>query len=318
VSTPPLLILDVILAGLLLLLAVAALHSRSLRQSIILFIVFGLVTALAWARLKAPDVALAEAAIGSGVAGALLLAALRDRRPGSRTDTRTGRPAWQVLVVTYLVIGLTLTAAWAFLDAQTNQSGLRLGGLVQAELANSGVSNPVTAVLLNFRAYDTLLELAVLFAALLGVLVLGPERASPRIAGPIVTHLVAWLTPLLIVTAGYLLWVGAHAPGGAFQAGALLAAAGIVIRLSGNPNYGLPSGIWMRLTAVAGCGVFMFVGLASMAGDASLLQYPADWASTLILLIEVFATLSIAASLVLVYLGGQPDAWASEGERGNA
>ena len=311
-------VLDVILIALLLILAVAALHSHSLHRSIILFIVFGLVTALAWARLKAPDVALAEAAIGSGVAGALLLAALRERKPGSEAVPRRGRPSWQVLTVTYLVIGLTLTASWAFFDAHTNHSGLRVGGLVQSELVNSGVSNPVTAVLLNFRAYDTLLELAVLFAALLGVLALGPERSAPRVTSPVVTLLVAWLTPLLIVTAGYLLWVGAHAPGGAFQAGALLAAAGIIVRLSGNPNSGLPSGIWMRLIAVGGCGVFLFVGLASMGGDASLLQYPAGRASTLILLIEVFATLSIAASLLLVYLGGRPDAWARGRERGHA
>ena len=313
-----LVMLDVLLSAMLLMLAIAALHSQSLRRSIILFIVFGLVTALAWARLKAPDVALAEAMIGSGVAGALLLAALRDRKPDSKATTERGRPSWQVLTVTYLVIGLALTASWAFLDAHQNQSGPRIGALVQSELTNSGVSNPVTAVLLNFRAYDTLLELAVLSAALLGVLALGPERAAPRIAGPVVTHLVAWLAPLLIVTAGYLLWVGAHAPGGAFQAGALLAAAGIIVRLSGKPQAGLPSGIRLRLITAAGCGVFLFVGLASMSGGASLLQYPADWAGTLILLIEVFATLSIAASLLLVYLGGQPDAWASGRERGHA
>ncbi len=40
-----------------------------------MFICFGLVMALAWVRLDAPDVALAEAAIGSGLTGALLLAA---------------------------------------------------------------------------------------------------------------------------------------------------------------------------------------------------------------------------------------------------
>jgi multisubunit Na+/H+ antiporter MnhB subunit len=311
VTLDALFLLDLLLAVLLIVLAAAALHSRSLRQAVIVFVVFGLVTALAWARLKAPDVALAEAAIGSGVAGALLLAALRDRRPGRTRDATQRRPAWQVLSVTYLVIGLALTVAWAFLDAQANHGGPGLGALVQAELGNSGVSNPVTAVLLNFRAYDTLLELAVLFAALLGVLALGPERPAPRTAGLVVHHLVAWLTPLLVVAAGYLLWVGAHAPGGAFQAGALLAAAGIVVRLSGSPYIGLPSGIWMRLVAVGGCGVFMFVGLASMTGGNNLLQYPGDWAGSLILLIEIFATLSIAASLLLVYLGGQPSAWDS-------
>ena len=43
-------IILIVLVVLLLMLAVAALHGRDLHQSIVLFIVFGLVTALAWAR----------------------------------------------------------------------------------------------------------------------------------------------------------------------------------------------------------------------------------------------------------------------------
>lgn len=63
-----------------LLLAVALLWSggRSLSvdrldRAIVLFIAFGLLMALAWARLAAPDIGLAEAAIGAGLTGALLL-----------------------------------------------------------------------------------------------------------------------------------------------------------------------------------------------------------------------------------------------------
>jgi len=312
----PIILLDTLLAIILLVLAVVALHSENLRQSIFVFIVFGLVTALVWARLGAPDVALAEAAIGSGIAGALLLAALRDRQPGCEEHIEP-LPSWQVLTVTYLVIGVGLTASWAFLDAQASRSGPAIGEMVQAELAHSGVSNPVTAVLLNFRAYDTLLELAVLFAALIGVMALGPERSAPQAAGPLVSHFVAWLTPLLILAAGYLLWVGAHAPGGAFQAGALLAAGGIIVRLSGKSGI-FPKGAWLRVLAASGYGVFLFVGLAVMAGDNAFLQYPSDWAGSLILLIEIFATLSIAASLLLVYLGGYPNAWMEDKESQHA
>jgi uncharacterized MnhB-related membrane protein len=42
-------------------------------KSVVLLIAFGLLTALAWVRLAAPDIALAEAAIGAGITGALLL-----------------------------------------------------------------------------------------------------------------------------------------------------------------------------------------------------------------------------------------------------
>ena len=57
-------------------LAWRCLAAPELSTAIILFISFGLVMAIVWARLDAPDVALAEAAIGAGVTGALLLAAL--------------------------------------------------------------------------------------------------------------------------------------------------------------------------------------------------------------------------------------------------
>jgi energy-converting hydrogenase B subunit D len=68
------LFLDTALAAIVLWLAWAALSSRDLFRGIVLFIAFGLVLAMIWVRLGAPDVALAEAAIGAGLAGALLLA----------------------------------------------------------------------------------------------------------------------------------------------------------------------------------------------------------------------------------------------------
>jgi len=69
-------VFDGVLALTLLWLAWRALRSPDLFTAIVLFIAFGLVMALAWVRLQAPDVALAEAAIGAGLTGALLLAAL--------------------------------------------------------------------------------------------------------------------------------------------------------------------------------------------------------------------------------------------------
>lgn len=68
--------LDLLLAGALLWLAWRLLASSDLFQAVVLFIAFGLLMALAWVRLEAIDVALAEAAVGSGITGALLLSAL--------------------------------------------------------------------------------------------------------------------------------------------------------------------------------------------------------------------------------------------------
>ena len=67
---------DALLGISLVWLAWLALSSEDLFKSIVLFITFGLILALTWVRLEAPDVALAEAAIGAGITGALLLGAL--------------------------------------------------------------------------------------------------------------------------------------------------------------------------------------------------------------------------------------------------
>lgn len=57
-------------------LSIRSLNDPDLFRAIIQFIVFGLFMAIVWVRLRAPDVALAEAAVGSGLTGALILSAL--------------------------------------------------------------------------------------------------------------------------------------------------------------------------------------------------------------------------------------------------
>ena len=300
------LLLDIVLALLLLGLGWASMASPDLKRGVALFIAFGMLLALVWARLRAPDLALAEAVIGAGITGALLLAALRDEPAAAVPSAGEDRDwlGWLVGLFTLLVAGVL---GWALSHALIwNPSDGQAAAIAEA-LPRSGVSNPVTAVLLNFRAYDTLLELAVLLCAVLGVLALGPERPAYAPAGPVLGALLRWLLPLLIVTAGYLLWVGAHAPGGAFQAGALLAAAAVLLRLGGDPAAGLPAGAARRWLLAGGVGVFLAVGLAVSLSGAAFLQYPETWSGSLILLIETAATLGIAVTLALAFIGGRPE-----------
>ena len=297
------LLLDLILALLVLALGWASLASPDLKRGVTLFIAFGMLLALIWARLRAPDLALAEAVIGAGLTGALLLSALRDdpglERPGG--PGRDGSGWWLGL----LTLALAGVMGWALTHALVWHPNSGQAQAIAAALPESGVSNPVTAVLLNFRAYDTFLELAVLLVAVLGILALGPARPAYRSAGPVLGALSRWLLPLLVVTAGYLLWVGAHAPGGAFQAGALLAAAAVLLRLAGQADAGLPGPAARRWLLVAGVAAFIAVGLAGLLGSGAFLQYPAGWAGSLILLIESAATLSIAVTLALAFIGGR-------------
>jgi uncharacterized MnhB-related membrane protein len=79
---------DLPLALVLLWLAWRLLTSTELFKAVVLFIAFGLLMALAWVRLQAVDIALAEAAIGAGVTGALFLSALKRINSDQRKDDK--------------------------------------------------------------------------------------------------------------------------------------------------------------------------------------------------------------------------------------
>ena len=83
---------DGVLVLTLLMLAWQLLRSPDLFKAIVLFICFGLMMSLAWIRLKAVDIALAEAAIGAGVTGALFLAALGRLQKKEKTTVKNKTP----------------------------------------------------------------------------------------------------------------------------------------------------------------------------------------------------------------------------------
>ena len=214
----------------------------------------------------------------------------------------------QTLFNLLLIVLLSVMAAglgYAVLTLPSQTPGL--GQWVAENLDSSGVSNPVTAVLLNFRSYDTLLEMGVLLLALLGVWSLGGIQKKRELSpGPVLDMLSRLLVPLLVLVAGYLLWVGAHAPGGAFQAGAVLAAAGVLLLLAGWRLGARCAGLPLRVALVLGLGMFVVVGTALILVGGRLLEFPPSFAAALILLIEVAATLSIGVTLVALFLGDRP------------
>jgi multisubunit Na+/H+ antiporter MnhB subunit len=200
-----------------------------------------------------------------------------------------------------LILGGTLALAILELPAPTPA----LPAAVAGHLAASGVEHPVTAVLLNFRGYDTLLEVAVLWLALLGMLAATPKKggagAAPLRAEPVLQALARLAVPLMILMAGYLLWAGAHRPGGAFQAGAMLAGAAVLLYLAGMlPAWAAP-GFLLRLGLTGGFLVFLAVA-AVLLGQGALLHYPPAQAGALILLIEAGLTISLGLILAGLFL----------------
>jgi len=206
---------------------------------------------------------------------------------------------------------------WAMLGLPAEPAGL--GREAFGALERSGVTNPVTAVLLNYRAYDTLLELAVLVLAAVGVWSLRTMPASQfeQRCDPLLAALLRFLLPLLLVTGGYLLWIGSSAPGGAFQGGALFGGALVLMLLGGQVSRRalartslLRAGLWFGLLLFCG------VGLTMTFGGRAFLEYPPERAGTLILLIECGATLSIGMILAALFFGGRPEAGSGKSHEG--
>ncbi|MFW5968461.1 MAG: Na(+)/H(+) antiporter subunit B [Persicimonas sp.] len=67
---------DVALATVLVWLCWAMLTSPGRFRAVVVFITFSIVMSICWVRLRAPDLALVEAAIGAGLTGLLFLDAL--------------------------------------------------------------------------------------------------------------------------------------------------------------------------------------------------------------------------------------------------
>jgi multisubunit Na+/H+ antiporter MnhB subunit len=231
-------------------------------------------------------------------------------------DTMTGSPVKTqerpiVLRVLLLLaaVALGLALGWAVWSLPPPTGGL--AAAVQAELVHSGVHSPITAVLLNFRGYDTLLEIGVLLVALLGAWSLHAARMRhgspvPHAPGPVLAALVSRLVPAMVLVAAYVTWLGSHAPGGAFQGGAVLGAAGVLLLLLDIPLAARLPGWLLRLLPALGFTVFLGVAVGVMATGGHLLAYPAGWAKSLIVLIEGTLTLSIGIILMALFASEPP------------
>lgn len=300
------LLLDLALVAWLLALAAHIAMAPRDQYAIVAFIAFGLLLGLCWIQLSSIDVALTEVAVGGGVTGVLLLRAeahLRNRPEPART-TSIAQRTMAAFGCAAVAGGLALVVLLFPSPAPT------LAPNAAAALDATGVGNPVTAVLLAYRALDTLLEKVVLILALLGVWSLapdhlwggGPDLRPAFVPDPLV-YLARLLPPFGVIVGVYMFWVGADAPGGTFQAGIVLAAMWLLVMLAGlrpAPDTGRR---WLHLVLVIGPALFLVIGFLGFAIADGFLAYPEGAAKPFIIGIEAALTLSVAAILGLIVAG---------------
>lgn len=218
---------------------------------------------------------------------------------------------WLFLV---LVFSLMATLGTIFSIIPENSPGL--AAAVASLQGESGVESPITAVLLNFRGYDTMLEVVVLLLAVIGVwsLVGAPFPEQKSVIRPVQIGVVRLLAPVMCLVAAYLVWQGSHMAGGAFQGGAILGAAGVLLLVSElRWQRAVPVSV-LRIGLVLGSLFFIGIALYCFFYSGDLLAYPKRMAGGLILLIETTCAISIGLTLALLFAGGRPEEDVSDGD----
>ena len=163
---------NIVLLGLLVITAVAAVRLHDLFAVVMMFGIYSLLAATVFVVLDAVDVAFTEAAVGVGISTILMLATLGlvgrwERRPAHR-------PFLPLLVVVVtgaaLIYGTLDMPHFGDPDAPVHQHVAPR--YLEKSPDEIGIPNVVTGVLASYRGYDTLGELTVIFTAGVGVLAL--------------------------------------------------------------------------------------------------------------------------------------------------
>ncbi len=206
---------------------------------------------------------------------------------------------------------------------------------IEQGLEETGAANMVTAVLADYRGYDTLGEVAVIFAAGLGAFVIlaasigGPRSESP---GPGLSHRLDSLlldtaaravVPFLLVFGVYVVIHGHVSPGGGFQGGVLFGLGLVALRLVWGPPQS-PSdeafGPGLRaavILASSGMLAYVGIGLAAMAFGGAFLDYgalplgddPAHVRELATLAIEIAVFLAVSGTVAVLFETIATGAW---------
>jgi multicomponent Na+:H+ antiporter subunit B len=176
--------LDVILLLILIATAVLSLIVRDLLTAVALLAIYSLFTALLFTGLQALDVALVEAALGAGLTGVLLIAAilLTTRRAEQRPHPRA---RILIPIVVSGFVGLMLYASTGLPDRGDPDAPAQQGvsrAFIEGALPQTQTPNVVTAILADYRSMDTLGEtLVILTAALSATLILARRFDHPEV-----------------------------------------------------------------------------------------------------------------------------------------
>jgi len=157
-----------ILLSMMILGALVAIEVRSLISSVVAVGAVGLGLSLVFLLLKAPDVALTQLVVEIIAVIILIRATIRRQLPESPVSAR---PYGVLLGLGFAVLLVTVSLPALQEIPRLGHPYMRVAQTyVENGLQDTGATNVVASVILDYRAYDTLGEATVLFTAVMGVM----------------------------------------------------------------------------------------------------------------------------------------------------
>jgi multicomponent K+:H+ antiporter subunit A len=256
-----------------------ALRHHDRFQSVVVAGVIGLVTALTFVSLSAPDLALTQLTV-EVVATVLLLMGLALLPRQTPHESSAGRKLRDAV----LALGGGGGLAWlAWVMLTRDHDSIAWYFLNNSAVAGGG-TNVVNVILVDFRGYDTFGEITVLAIAAVGVLALmdgmrarrpladGAGRTWTFAAQPLMLRVAARMVlPLALVVTIYTFMRGHNQPGGGFIAGLITAVALVLqymamgqsraealLRADGGSRFVRWIGMGLGIAGLTGAGAFIF------------------------------------------------------------
>ncbi|TLU64354.1 DUF4040 domain-containing protein [Thalassotalea litorea] len=320
-------LIDLVLLGMLAITALRVIFLKDLFAVVMLFGLYSFLSALIFVNLDAVDVAFTEAAVGAGISTVLMLGTLALTGRKEKANNHTALLPLLVVIITgaALIYGTLDMPPFGHPDNPAHQHVAPR--YIEESPKEIGLPNMVTSVLASYRAFDTLGETAVVFAAAIGVLsLLGmPKPGGVAIDSGLKSHLVLRVVaklviPMTILFALYVQFHGDYGPGGGFQAGVIAAAAVILYALV----FGLPLAThvvrpnFLKVLAALGVLIYAGTGVTSFFLGGNFLDYnvlasdPVVGQHIGIIVIEFGIGITVFAAMLGIFYG-----FAAQAERTN-
>ncbi len=150
--------------------------------------------------------------------------------------------------------------------------------------SDTGATNAVTAIVVEYRGFDTLGEVTVLFTAATGVslvLSMAARGKKKEEANLILKEGSKLVLPFIILTGAYIFIHGHLTPGGGFPGGSVVASGFLLMMLAYPKFFMSEKNSWFE--GIAG-SIFVLIGLAGLIFATSFLQnfLPLGYVGTLI------------------------------------